>query len=266
MGILVSKIVVALSAFVAAIVFFISFWPTAYATIFWREIEYDILHELNAGNNFDYVVEKLGTPAFASAIGGFDGDLTEYIFQRRGYFVMTVTDSVNSVVLLSVLSCDPAFAPTFADGDIRLQSVPLSEADVLLSANESMPILVAPRVTASSAGQIVEELRPAANATGVRAQYVGVNSLCADFDALDLGGESFAGPLKESPASIANARDHIAANFYAETAGVEVTLSEDGSGSLSILRDGEWVSGVFATPLGAKLPHDLEHLEGTRTF
>ena len=185
--------------------------------------------------------------------------------------MLAVTNASDEVVLLSVTSCDPSFSPRFTSPlgtEVELQSRPLAEAERPDSPtpgwDDNRALSYAPWSTASSVAQLVEEGAATRNARPGRAYYVGANAVCADLDSLGLGTEPWFGALRDAPAVVRAARSGIAANFYAETVDLEVSLDENGQ--LGVLQDGVRVRGLFASPHHFDLPLDLHSPGGTRRF
>lgn len=259
-----------LASLTTALVLVVGLGPQAYRELFWRQLEYDLLRQLHPGNSLAYLKQKLGEPAFVKpALAGTS--LTQHIFPRRDHLVLAVTNASDEVVLLSVTSCDPSFSPRFTSPlgtEVELQSRPLAEAERPGSPtpgwDDNRALSYAPWSTASSVAQLVEEGAATSNASRGRAYYVGANAVCADLDSLGLGTEPWFGALRDAPAVVRAARSGIAANFYAETVDLEVSLDENGQ--LGVLQDGVRVRGLFASPHHFDLPLDLHSPGGTRRF
>jgi hypothetical protein len=269
-GSLLTRALVGLASLASAVVLVLGLGPEAYRQLFWRQLEYEQLQQLHAGNSLAYLKEKLGEPAFVKpALAGTT--LTQQLFPRRDHLVMAVTNETGEAVLVSVTSCDPDFAPSFRTplgGEVQLQSRRLSEAErpgtPTPGWDDNRQLSYAPWSTASSVAQLVEEGAATSNASRGRAFYVGVNGLCADLDRLGLGTEEWTGALADAPAAVRRARESIAANFYAETVDAEVSLA--GNGQLAVLEDGRPVPGLFASPHHFDVPVDLASPDGTRRF
>ncbi|HSK33591.1 MAG TPA: hypothetical protein VK903_08920, partial [Propionicimonas sp.] len=242
--------------------------PQAYRAVFWREAEYEVLAGLHAGNSLTYLVGQLGEPAFVKpALPGTQ--LTQHVFIRRDHLVMAVTSGAE-VVVLSVLSCDAGFAPSFVTPDdtlVQLQSRPLSGAETgrdaqPVSAVGSRLVSYAPWSTASSVNQLVVEGAAVSNASRGRAFYFGVNGSCADLDSLGVGPDPYFGDLAAAPGAVQAATARSGANFYAETKDLEVAL--EGNAQARILQEGQWLSGLFLSPYHFDLPTARLVPDGTR--
>ena len=77
----------------------------------WRQQEYAKLGQLRGGLTLERFREQLGVPLFVTV--SKDGLFTEYLFQRRDYWVQAVTDASGTVQLMSVTSCSNDFQPSF---------------------------------------------------------------------------------------------------------------------------------------------------------
>jgi hypothetical protein len=270
-GHLVSKALVGFGAAVSALVLVLGLGPQAYRTVFWRDAEYAKLQQLHPGNSLTYLVEQLGQPSFVKPVHNSRIPLTQHLFERRDHLVMAVTNSTGEVVLLSVLSCSPDFAPTFTSPvgtSVRLQSVPLAsaiqgDAEGWVS-DQYRKISYMPWLTASSMNQMVEEGAGVSNASRGRAYYVGVNGLCADLDSLALGEDPYSGILPEAPQAMQGARSKIGANFYAETVDLEVALNDNAQLDVRVYDQVE--SGLVISPFHLDLPLSLTKPSGTRRF
>ncbi len=270
-GHLAGRMLLGVAGFASALVLVLGLGPQAYRAVFWREAEYQLLSGLHAGNSLTYLVGQLGEPAFVKpALAGTQ--LTQHIFVRRDYLVMAVT-SGDEAVVLSVLSCDPAFAPTFVTPNrtvAQLQARPLSGAETSRTSpgetvgTASRLLSSAPWLTASSVNQVVEEGAAVSNASRGRAFYLGVNGACADLDSLGLGTEPYFGTVTEAPVTLQDGRNRTGANFYAETVDLEVALGANSQAQ--VLQDGQWYSGLFLSPHHFDLPTALLTPEGTRRF
>ncbi|HET7724483.1 MAG TPA: ETEC_3214 domain-containing protein [Propionibacteriaceae bacterium] len=270
-GHLVSKALVGFAASLSALVLVLGLGPQAYQTVFWREAEYAKLQQLHPGNSLTYLVAQLGEPSFVKPVHNSRIPLTQHVFERRDHLVMALTNATGEVVLLSVLSCSPDFAPTFTSPvgtTVRLQSVPLSAAITGdaegWASDEYRRVSYMPWLTASSMNQMVEEGAAVSNASRGRAYYVGVNGLCADLDSLGLGEDPYSGSLKEAPDSMQRARSRIAANFYAETVDLEVALRDNAQLDVRVYDTVE--TGLVVSPYHLDLPLSLTKTAGTRHF
>ena len=268
-GHLAGRLLLGVAGLVSALVLVLSLGPQAWHAVFWREAEYGVLANLHAGNSFTYVVGQLGQPAFVKkALAGTD--LVQHVFVRRDHLVMAVT-SADEVVLLSVLSCDPAFAPQFitpSGSVVHLQSRPAGEAEVRADGSvvgaDRRVLSVAPPVTVSSLDQFVEEAAPVSNASRGRAYYLGVNAACGDLGSFQLGMEGWFGEGIDTTAPVRNVLAHSAANFYAETVDLEVRLGD--LAHAEVLQDGTWIPGLCLSPFHFDLPTGVLNPGGTRRF
>lgn len=267
---LLTRGLLGLASIASALVLVLGLGPQAYRELFWRQLAYDQLRQLHPGNSLAYLKEQLGEPAFVKPARA-GTSLTQHIFPRRDHLVLAVTNPAGEAVLVSVTSCATDFAPSFRSPlgtEVQLQTRRLSEAErptvPTAGWDDYRQVSYAPWSTGSSVAQLVEEGASVSTASRGRAFYVGVNALCADLDALDLGTEGWFGPLIEAPEHLRASRESIAANFYAETVDLEVSLAENGQ--LAVLEQGEWVAGLFASPYHFDVPITLSVPDGTRRF
>lgn len=268
-GHLIGRLLLGVAGFTSALVLVLGLGPQAYRAVFWREADYQVLAGLHAGNSLTYLVGQLGEPAFVKpALAGTE--LTQHIFVRRDHLVMAVT-SGDEVVVLSVLSCDAAFAPQFVTPDdtvVQLQARPLGSAEAQRTAPGNSPgigsslVSSAPWSTASSVNQLIVEGAAVSNASRGRAFYFGVNGACADLDSLGVGAEPFFGALADAPEGVRAATARSGANFYTETVDLEVALEENAQAG--VLQAGQWRSGLFLSPHHFDLPTALLVPGGTR--
>lgn len=260
----------------AAILVIFNWLPPVYEHFNWRQIEYDLLDRVRAGNHSAYVDSVLGQPAVVKTFDHAPG-LTENIYLRRDHYVMTVVDEGQRVVLYSVLSCSPDFSPSFRTplgSQMRLQSVPLAEAETSPANPEAdaelndRTVTYIPALTVSSPGQFIETgVVSGANQARAQSWFVGVNSACGDTDGF--GSEHPIGPfLSDLPEEARMHRQHVAANFYAETAsGVEVWLHESGNLVFGSNEDPEHgYTGILVSPFHFDLPTPNYSRESTRRF
>ncbi len=270
-GHLVGRLLLGVAGFTSALVLVLGLGPQAYRAVFWRDAEYKVLAGMHAGNSLTYLIGQLGEPAFVKPALAGTG-LTQHIFVRRDYLVMAVT-SGDEAVVLSVLSCDPAFAPTFVtpnDTVATLQARPLSRAETERNAagtgvaTGSMLVSYAPWSTASSVNQLIVEGAAVSNASRGRSFYLGVNGACADTDSLGAGAEPYFGDLADAPDALRGAAGRSGANFYAETMDLELALDENAQAR--VLQDGQWRSGLFLSPHHFDLPTALLQRDGNRRF
>ncbi|MFB2598178.1 ETEC_3214 domain-containing protein [Herbiconiux sp. P17] len=259
----------------AAISALVLFVPNAVNTVFWRPVEYDLLNRIHAGDSTEFVTSLLGQPALVEGIAGGSG-LTQSVYLRRDHSVMTVADDAGRVVLYSVLSCDPEFAPTFTTpirSTVRLQDRPLREAETVrnASADEMLndrQVVAVPPLSVSSLDQLIEVgIQSGSNAARTQSWFVGINGACADTVVLaeDLPLDS----NQPTDASIAALRSSTAANFYAETA-TEVEASIQPTGEIAL---GPYTGvpladhlDLYVSPHVFDLPIDRVDRSGTRTF
>lgn len=206
-GHLVGRALVGFAAFLSALVLVLGLGPQAYQTLFWRAAEYAKLGQLHPGNSLTYLVEQLGQPSFVKPVHNSRIPLTQHLFERRDHLVMAVTNSAGEVVLLSVLSCSPDFAPTFTSPvgtAVRLQSVPLATAvqgDAAKGwvSDQYRRISCVPWLSASSMNQLVEEGAGVSNASRGRAYYLGVNACAPTSTAWPWGRTPTAGRCPRRP-------------------------------------------------------------------
>ncbi|MET9409546.1 hypothetical protein ABZX90_27835 [Streptomyces sp. NPDC002935] len=78
----------------------------------WKEAEYEKLTSLHAGYSFAKFREELGAPLFVQPVRG--KDLTENIFEGRGYWVDVVTDKSGTSLSYAVTACKSDFRPKFS--------------------------------------------------------------------------------------------------------------------------------------------------------
>lgn len=244
--------------------------PQAYSSFFWREVEYKRLAALHAGFNVDAIYQELGQPSIKKAVSGTG--YTESIFLRKEHIVMTISDPSDSVVMYSVLSCDPDFQPTFeteARTFIRLQSVPMSETELdatqgTTERNDERIVTYVPGLTVSSPDVLVEQdPQLMSNAMRNRGYFVGISGACAD---LSGGGANiYQGSLLKAPSSVMDLRRRTAADFYAESYGVFGTVGELGALSVSD-ESGKSTGEIPVTPFHFDLPQKAADRNGTQVF
>ncbi len=271
-----AKGIIWITGLVAGLSAMILWFPAAYNQIMWRQVEYDLLETIHAGNNSAYVDDILGQPTIVKDLKQTPG-LIENIYIRRDYYVMTVTNEAQRVLLYSVLSCSPDFAPSFRTplgSRARLQSVPLAASETYQGQSDhdidlnKRGVTYMPASTVSSLGQFIETADlVGSNAARTQFWFVGVNSACGE--TTGFGSEPFSDLDVDSlPEEVNKNRQRLAANFYAETATeVEVYLSAEGNLSLGgeYPIDGEY-TGLFVSPFHFDLPSQDEWRTSTRTF
>jgi hypothetical protein len=76
----------------------------------WQEGAETTLPTLQAGYNYSYFTELLGTPVISRAI---PKGYTESVFKGRGYYVETLTSHSNEVDYYETTICDSSIKPTF---------------------------------------------------------------------------------------------------------------------------------------------------------
>jgi hypothetical protein len=270
-GHLVGRLLLGVAGFASALVLVLGLGPQAYRAVFWRDAEYELLAGLHAGNSLTYLIGQLGEPAFVKpALAGTE--LTQHIFVRRDYLVMAVT-SGDEVVVLSVLSCNAAFAPQFVTPRgtlLTLQARPLETAETGRDSpgtgveTGSRLVSFAPASTASSVDQLILEGAAVSNASRGRAFYLGVNGACADTEALGAGNDAYFGDLADGPDTLKGAPGRSGANFYAETMDLEVALDENAQAR--VLVEGQWRGGLMLSPYHFDLPTALVVRDGNRRF
>lgn len=103
-------------------------------SFYWEDDENDRLAQLRAGTTMAFFVEKLGEPEFTRPVLGrlkpprsFGADFTRgpYVesgFRGRGYWVQTISNRDETVVLFAVTACDRNFRPVLNGpyGDIEV--------------------------------------------------------------------------------------------------------------------------------------------------
>lgn len=271
-GQVATKGVVGIASVVSAVILLLGLGPQAYDSIFWRKVEYDRLSSFHAGFNISVLYQSLGQPSIVTAVP--KTSYTEAIFMRRQHLVMVISDKPGNVVLYSVTSCDPSFQPTFkteASTAIRLLAYPLASVEVeaedpelASKQNGQRQLSYGPPSTASSPDLLTEQDPDGmSNARRGRGYFVGINGLCADTSGL--GADAFKGDLDKAPAQLQNGRNHIAANFFAETYGIYGTVSDFGAFTIATTSANPECT-IYPTPLGFDLPFELYNPAGTRTF
>lgn len=223
------------------------------------------------GYSLEHFVKQLGPPTI---VRGTDtsGKFVQNIFVRRDYSILAVSRPDGEVAIFSVMSCDRSFAPTLstpAGSTVRLQSVPLKEAEDLPEENfdssyiEGRAYSYAPAVTGSGLDQLVEGYEGQSTASMNRGYYYGVNGACSDYkSALNVGSDIlFFGSADQMPGAVASTRQRLAANFYAETYGLYDYALNDGG---QLTGDGD--DSLFLSPFRFDFPAQLLPLNGTRTF
>jgi hypothetical protein len=92
----------------------------------WQSKEYGRLSKLRAGYTFAKFREQLGQPSYQAPLKpGF----AQHSFQRRDYWVDTVTNRSDVVVAYAVTSCSMEFTPTFTlPGNTFVRKVTLNKS------------------------------------------------------------------------------------------------------------------------------------------
>ena len=270
----VAKGVTWLTAFVASVSVIVLWFPAAYETVNWRDVEYARLASLHAGYNGSYVDETLGRPTLVKTVEA-PRELAQNLYIERDYVVMTIEDSSRQVLLYSVLSCSRDFQPEFLSpirSVVSLQDRPLSEAERIpnISVDQGLNdrrLIYMPARTVSSLNQMVEiGIQSTSNAARNQSWFVGVNGACANTSKVSDG--SVVGLTDVSVPIVDEFRRTTAANFYAETAyGVGASLSEEGQLTLGDeAAPTDVYTGVHATPFVFDLPVAFGREGTTRTF
>ncbi|RPE39717.1 hypothetical protein EDD90_2734 [Streptomyces sp. Ag109_O5-1] len=117
-----ASVVTAISTLVAA-VGVVALW---YKNRDWKEGEYARLRNLRAGYTYEKFEEQLGRPSYRAiqdvrlpslpgspGLPTISGKIIESVFQRRGYWVDTKSDSSGTVFAYAVTACQEDFRPTF---------------------------------------------------------------------------------------------------------------------------------------------------------
>jgi hypothetical protein len=185
---------------------------------------------------------------------------------------MTISDSVDSVLLYSVLSCDPDFKPMFeteAGTLVHLQAVPIGGAETdedqpTVERNDLRIITYVPGLTVSSPDVLVEQdPQFMSNAMRNRAYFVGINGACADLSGA--GPNVYQGPPNKAPNSLEGLRRTTAADFYAECYGAFGSVSDLGTLSVSD-ESGKSIGEIPITPFHFDLPHNAANRNGTAVY
>lgn len=280
---LVLGLTASVAAFVSAAVLIGGLGPQAYNAVFWRSVEYNLLRDIHAGSNKAYIVDNLGPPAFITSLSE-DPLLTQEIYLRRDYIVMTVSDSIGEALVYSVLSCDQSFKPVMESpgfSNVNLQTDPLSQVEAPLESqdtssggeifdyNEVRDMIYMPPSTVSSPDMMIERgAASGSNAARVREYYMGVNGACTDSTTYGYSPNlGYVGFMEEAPPEVKALRSRVAANFYAET--YNIGLEQDEYGYLHpVTKDGVVIKDTIipVTPFHFDLPTNRYNPIGTRLF
>jgi hypothetical protein len=264
---------------VAAVSAILIWFPTIQSQLAWRQVEYSKIAQLHAGESVAFVTGVLGKPAIVHGFGSAP-KLIESLYLRRDYNVMVLGDAAGRAVILSVMSCDKDFQPSFqtpGGTTITLQKAPLNRAEVsdipaqkhrTAEINDERRLVYAPAFTGSSLDQAIETgAGSGTDAARTQSWWVGVNGACGSTAALATANIS--GATKASVPAVAAYRKHTAANFYAESAvAVDAEITSEGNLYLDQYgakpEDGD--TDVFVTPFSFDMPIASLNHGGTRTF
>lgn len=250
-----------LAGLAAAATAIAAWFPLAYEQIWWRDVAYEKLRNLGAGQSISFVEAALGTPivsmSFDPDTGPQAGDeLLAGIYRGQDYYAYTVSDTHGRVVLYSVLSCDAKFAPTLFSpmvSKVQLQTVPLSQAEHYSSNHDpnSRAATLVPPSTVSSLGQLIETGETSgSNSANAQYWFLGINSACGDLTAAGIELQDQSSPGQNSV--IDAVRESQPANFYTETSSdVQAELGRDGLLTLTI-RETTY-SNVYVSPSPSQL-------------
>jgi hypothetical protein len=222
-----------LAALVSATTLLIQFTPGAYRAVW--DPQHDAkqsVRSLHAGYDKARFIELLGQPSIVRAIDESAG-LLLYVWTEDRYYIQTIVEQrTGESLLYSVMSCSPAFAPSFSTPigtDVRLQSVPLAEAESLpetiqkpegldrqeLNHRQQMYY---PGVTVSSPDVLIEtSTYPDSNLTRNRSFFVGISGACQSPTSLRSDY-----PAPHGTRSNSEFRKWSAANFYCEIVDIQV--------------------------------------------
>ena len=102
---------------------------TSEAETEWRQQEYGKIAQLRGGLTLERFRELLGVPMFVTS--SKDGQIpTEYLFHGRDYWVQALADTLGTVQLMTVTSCDDHFQPRvggFTGSNPSLQPIVLNQ-------------------------------------------------------------------------------------------------------------------------------------------
>ena len=202
-------------------------------TFDWRDHEYDTLTRLHAGFTDRAFEAALGTPVFDRRSD--NGRFRERTFQRREYWVQTVSQEDGTVVLYAVTVCDGRFHPSFAipgeAAGYRSATVELgvSRFTSVLRSGESKFTRLDFFGTVATANQRFLEILGGGNPTNYKTYVWGLNDICGDwyqqYERLVRGAripsrvdQSYRGVAARAPGWALRFRRVAPVNTYAETA------------------------------------------------
>jgi hypothetical protein len=211
------KGVIGVAGLGAAVVAIYAWFPLARDTA-WPELkEYATLESLYAGASVTFFDDTLGPPSIIHALSGENG-LTERLYVKKDYIVTTLATPDGQTKLYSVLSCSPAFKPSFdfRGNKITLQDKPL--AAQMPSDRPPAALYFVQPTTVSSPTFFFELTEYTSNASGNRGSGYGVNGSCKNLPST-AGGDmapGYEGPPAQAPREISDYRSRTSANFYVE--------------------------------------------------
>ncbi|MGW1215696.1 hypothetical protein ACWD5F_39300, partial [Streptomyces sp. NPDC002499] len=149
----------------------------------WKEAEYEKLTSLHAGYSFATFREKLGAPLFVEPVQG--KNLTENIFEGRGYWVDVVTDKSGTALSYAVTACNIDFRPKFSPMMGSFNRSPSGRLDVTLNrdpmAKDSvrsfgmLKVYISGATSNSYAFQVI----PPSNPSNYKSYGWGLNDACS---------------------------------------------------------------------------------------
>ncbi|WP_207344791.1 hypothetical protein, partial [Arthrobacter sp. E3] len=218
-----------------------------------------------------------------------DSQFTEYRFLASEYVASAFADGTGRVVIYSVMTCSPDFGLTFTTPigtRATLQTVPIAnteqgspgdKAAAYFDYNERFITYYA-GATRGSLNQIIEEGKYSGS-TIARYQsfYVGVNSACAKINLISDPSSTealwvqntYSGYTDKAPETLKALRGSIAANFYAETSGIDIRISSEDKVLLYNGNDPIHTNEEQAFPISPyhlDLPQNYLQSASTRTF
>ncbi|WP_177216830.1 ETEC_3214 domain-containing protein [Mycetocola miduiensis] len=223
----ITKSVLAIAGLISAIL--VIFAAGTYLRATWTNYEdYEMLEPLAAGLSGDRLTQILGEPSTTHEGSVQRGaDLTEIVSYRlyiqEKFVVSALVDDSEEVVMLSVLSCDGGFHPSFTTPGFTTASL---NSDSLSSINNTQPdaVTISYPGEGSGGGPVIyaEIIGPQADhSTRFHAYAWGVNGVCDPANRLTDSSGSFlqpyTGSVTDAPNQMADFRSSTAPNFYAET-------------------------------------------------
>ncbi len=232
------------AAFLSAIIVLVStasnIYQSADRKVNWRSHEYAILEGLKAGFSTSRFDSELGAPAFVRP--SKNRRFVEKTYQRRDYWVQTVSTRDGTTQLYTVTSCDQSFRPSFeapAVGTVKLRDTRFAE--MTKAKDSAFGVRLDYFIPGATANARFLDLKYGANPGNYKTYAWGIVDACADFylwfgrafkqHAIPFGPRTsasqemwsksryeYAGSLEKSNRWIRRFRRREEVNTYAETA------------------------------------------------